>query len=208
MAKKTLKQKINCLKWSALLFAITYFVVGAILISDGPKFDLGKAYELIRDSLTLTAYLLTPLTALVLFSDWREPYLAGIKDEVQTKLDALEFNIRRQLFMIRVELSSQKFDEEDYKITNEDLFEKMNEFKNNIKRLERLGFADSNYVKNMKETHENFQTLKQHLDLIYYFLKKSLESEADQELLKFDDGFKIVQEFVKSLNNWELEPPK
>lgn len=74
MGKKTLKQKTDCVKWYALVFAIGYFLIGALLRSDGPKFDPGKAYELIRDSLTLTAYFLAPVAAFVLFSDWRQQH--------------------------------------------------------------------------------------------------------------------------------------
>lgn len=71
MGKKTLKQKINCVKWSAIGFAIIYFIIGAIIKSDGWNLDRVKTYELFRDSLTLTAYFLAPVAAFVLFSDWR-----------------------------------------------------------------------------------------------------------------------------------------
>ncbi|WP_165495634.1 hypothetical protein [Acinetobacter sp. ANC 4173] len=42
--------------------------------SDGPKFDPTKNYDLIKDTLTLTATFLTPVAAFVLFSDWREEH--------------------------------------------------------------------------------------------------------------------------------------
>lgn len=91
MAKKTLEEKINCVKWSALLFAIVYFLIGAWLKSDGPFFDSDKAYELIRDSLTLTAYFLAPIAAFVLFSDWREQHKAQ-------KLELDSENIIRKIY--------------------------------------------------------------------------------------------------------------
>ncbi|WKT73143.1 MULTISPECIES: hypothetical protein [Acinetobacter] len=74
MKKKSLKQKITCVKWSALAFTIGYFLVGVLLKNDGLKFDPDKTYELIRDALTLTAYFLAPVAAFVLFKDWREEH--------------------------------------------------------------------------------------------------------------------------------------
>lgn len=86
MEKKTLKQKIDCVKISAGLFAIIYFLIGAYLRSDGVRFDPQKTYELITDSLTLTAYFLAPITALVLFSDWREQHVEKLLEEESTNI--------------------------------------------------------------------------------------------------------------------------
>ncbi|NGP40967.1 hypothetical protein G4V72_04335 [Acinetobacter sp. GC2] len=89
MTKKTLKQKINCVKWVTLLFAIIYFAVGAILKSNGPVFDPDKTYELIKDSLTLTAYFLAPIAAFVLFSDWREQHVEKLLEQESSEIYAL-----------------------------------------------------------------------------------------------------------------------
>lgn len=86
MVKRRLKQKISCVKWSALLFAVIYFAIGVILKSDGPKFDPDKTYELMRDSLTLTAYFLAPVAAFVLFSDWRQEHIEKKLDGIADKL--------------------------------------------------------------------------------------------------------------------------
>lgn len=80
MSKSNLKRKINCVKWSAVIFAIGYFLLGAYLTSTGAEFDAKKTYDLITTSLTLTAYFLAPVAAFVLFSDWREQHNA-IKNE-------------------------------------------------------------------------------------------------------------------------------
>lgn len=71
MSQSYLKNNLKCVRWGALVFAIGYFLVGAYLKSDGPKVDLSKVYELLRDSLTLTAYFLAPAAALVIYSNWR-----------------------------------------------------------------------------------------------------------------------------------------
>lgn len=86
MEKKTLKQKIKNVKISAVVFSIVYFLLGAFLKSDGSVFDPDKTYELVRDSLTLTAYFLAPVTALVLFSDWREQHVEKLIEEESTNI--------------------------------------------------------------------------------------------------------------------------
>lgn len=74
MTNKTLKAKIEIVCWSALGLTILYFLIGAWLISDGPKFDPAKTYNLLKDTLTLTAAFLAPVAAFVLFSDWRDEH--------------------------------------------------------------------------------------------------------------------------------------
>ena len=94
MKKKTLKEKINRVCWWAAGLTILYFIVGAFLKSDGPKFDPNKTYELIRDTLTLTAAFLAPVAAFVLFSDWREEHkvksLFELLDSVKNKAREIE----------------------------------------------------------------------------------------------------------------------
>ncbi|WP_288456149.1 hypothetical protein [uncultured Acinetobacter sp.] len=80
MAKKTLEEKIELVCWWALGLTILYFLVGAFLISDGPKFDPTKTYNLLKDTLTLTAAFLAPAFAFVLFSSWKEQHF-------QTKIE-------------------------------------------------------------------------------------------------------------------------
>ncbi len=80
MSKKTLKEKITSVCWWTLGLSVAYFAIGAYLKSDGPKFDPEKTYELIRDTLTLTAAFLAPVAAFVLFTDWRHQHNA-IKNE-------------------------------------------------------------------------------------------------------------------------------
>lgn len=111
MKKKTLKEKINRICWWAAGLTVLYFIVGAFLKSDGPKFDPIKTYDLIKDTLTLTAAFLAPVAAFVLFSDWREQHedvalesdstdvfnrLSDLKDkllEVHFAIDDEEFNV-------------------------------------------------------------------------------------------------------------------
>ena len=208
MAKKTLEEKIKIVKWWAIGLTIVYLIVGAFLVSDYPLkqsiFDPLKTYNLIKDALTLTATFLAPVAAFVLFSDWREPHLAMVKDEVQTNLLALEFDIRKQLYLTRAELSNHALDKPTFKINHDELFEKLITFKNNIKRLERLGFVNSIYVKNINEVHEKFSKLKQLLITLNYQLAKNPDEMSEDLRKDFDRIFNELECLVKDINEWEL----
>lgn len=86
MSKKTLKEKINRVKYFTLLFAVLYFLIGAWLKSDGPNFDLDKAYELIKDTLTITAAFLAPVAAFVLFSDWKDEHRVKSNEKLSREI--------------------------------------------------------------------------------------------------------------------------
>ena len=169
MSKKPLKEKIILICWWALGLTILYFLIGAWLISDGPKFDPTKTYNLLKDTLTLGAAFLAPVVAFVLFSDWREPYLAEKTDEIQTTIYALEFEIRKQLHLMRMDYLQLKSLHEDFRSKDLELFEKLNTFKNNIKRLQRLGFGESEYYLNSNKLHNLFRELKQDLVNANYY---------------------------------------
>lgn len=111
MSRKTLELKIKCVKWSAIIFAIAYFVLGAFLTSTGTKFDGKKAYDLLTTSLTLTAYFLAPVAGFVLFSDWREQHRAiKIESEsevVYQELRKLFLTFKKSLLAIRTHIQDE-----------------------------------------------------------------------------------------------------
>lgn len=74
MTKKSLEKEIKLVWMWALILSVVYFTIGAYLKSDGPKFDPSKTYELLKDTLTLTAAFLAPVAAFVLFTDWRREH--------------------------------------------------------------------------------------------------------------------------------------
>ena len=93
MAKKTLEEKIKLVCWWALGLTILYFLIGAWLISDGPKFDPTKTYDLLKDTLTLTAAFLAPVAAFVLFSDWREQHIEKLLEQESSEIYASYIDI-------------------------------------------------------------------------------------------------------------------
>lgn len=82
MAKRTLEEKIKLVWIWALILSVVYFAIGAYLKSDGLKFDPSKTYDILKDTLTLTATFLAPVAAFVLFSDWRKQHRAISNENV------------------------------------------------------------------------------------------------------------------------------
>lgn len=83
MEKKLKHQIKNICFWFFCCF-FGYLVISFFLLSDYPiqehAFDHKKAYDVIKDALGLIAAFLAPVTAFVLFRDWRKEH-ALIKNE-------------------------------------------------------------------------------------------------------------------------------
>lgn len=73
MAKKTLDEKIKEVSFWTFVFFIIYLIIGYLLQTSWlhKSLEFSKLYELLKDGLTITAALLAPVAAFVLFSDWR-----------------------------------------------------------------------------------------------------------------------------------------
>lgn len=200
MNKKSLEKKIEMV---VRVFAIgipAYIILSLLLLNEyscDAYFDPQKVYDVIKDALLIAAAFLAPVAAFVLFSDWREPYLATIADEVQSHLSALEFDIRKQMYRMSADLIGFEPNKPSLKAQDAELFDKLVIMKNCIKRLERLGFNDSDYVKNMNIVHTEMNNLKQ--ELIYW---QHQVGENNQE--KFDKIFSDLEKFTKEMDNWNL----
>ena len=131
MKKKTLKEKINRVCWWAAGLTVLYFIVGAILKSDGPKFDPAKTYDLIKDTLTLTATFLAPVAAFVLFSDWREQH-----EDVALESDST--NVFNKLNEVKDKLLETHFAIDDDEFNVEHINEILNEITREIKNIRSL----------------------------------------------------------------------
>lgn len=84
MKNNELLIKVEKVGYGIFTFFFWYLVIGFFLKSDYPiyeqPFNRADAYEVLRDGMTLSAYILAPAIAVVLFSDWREQH-ASIKNE-------------------------------------------------------------------------------------------------------------------------------
>lgn len=80
------KEKIFWLILGTVLFLLILILGGAVLISDGPKFDPKKTYDLVKDAMALTASFLAPVAALLLFSDWRYQHNAVKNEKISEEI--------------------------------------------------------------------------------------------------------------------------
>jgi len=84
MAEKELKDKIKIVGFWTFGGIFWYLVISFFLLSDYPiqkfHFDHKKAYEVLKDALTIAAAFLAPVAAFVLFDDWRTSHRLKINE--------------------------------------------------------------------------------------------------------------------------------
>ncbi|MHC3136271.1 hypothetical protein ACWPO0_10405 [Acinetobacter nosocomialis] len=84
MADKELKDKIKIVGFWTFGGVFLYLVISFFLLSDYPmqnfSFDNKKAYEVLKDALTIAAAFLAPVAAFVLFDDWRTSHRLKINE--------------------------------------------------------------------------------------------------------------------------------
>lgn len=88
MKNKNLSEKIQDLVFWTVVFLILYFITAFLLKSSWLQvaLTLPETYEILKDSLTITATILAPVTALLLFSDWREQHVLTLIDTASRKI--------------------------------------------------------------------------------------------------------------------------
>ncbi|WP_151796543.1 hypothetical protein [Acinetobacter soli] len=200
MKKKTLKEKINKVCWWAAGLTVLYFIVGAILKSDGTKFDPVKTYDLIKDTLTLTATFLAPVAAFVLFSDWREQH-----EDVALESDST--NVFNRLNDVKDKLLEAQFVIDDEEFIEDSVVNILEEIKEELKIIKSLNShikARKNGVKFSEQADQFIQSIE----------LKSLElSELNTLKIKMLDPEKYnefvntsSEEFVEFIRSDKYDP--
>lgn len=88
MTKKSLKEKLqDAMFWTSIFF-ILYLIVGYLLESSwlSSPLKLDDIYNLLKDGFNITAMFLAPVTAFLLFSDWREQHNKQVRNEFAIKV--------------------------------------------------------------------------------------------------------------------------
>lgn len=105
--KVSLKEKLNKAICLVVLASILFFIIGAILKSDGPKPDANKIYELIKDTLSFFAAFAGPVIAYVLFNDWRQEHLEKKLESDSESIFKNISDIYLKLFEVRMSICRQ-----------------------------------------------------------------------------------------------------
>lgn len=104
MVKKTLEEKLKLVCFWVFGGAFWYVVISYFLLSDYPiqnyPFDHKKAYDVLRDVLTVSAYFLAPGIAWALVTDWKEQHQAI---EQYNFFNEIDFQLN-ELYRISVDL--------------------------------------------------------------------------------------------------------
>ncbi|MDQ8953482.1 hypothetical protein RFH42_10975 [Acinetobacter rudis] len=209
MAKKNLSEKIKiAVTWFVGLTCL-YFVVAAWLNSDGPNFNPTLTYNLIKDTLTLAAAFLAPIAAFVLFSDWREQFVAQVKHRVLTQMYDIHFKLLRKLSYARAELTNSFSSDHDSEA--ESIFLMRKEFDNNIQEIRRL-CGNSEFTQKSQQASAKFKKLADLLSEIESY-KKNFPSRGgiqsnSNSLTKvqedeFDMIFKTLELDLENMDSWD-----
>lgn len=174
MAKKTLEKKIKLVCQWALGLTITYFVIGAFLISDGSKFDSVKTYNLLKDTLTLSAAFLAPVAAFVLFSDWKEEHiekkLDSISDRLSIDISDIELTLWQSHYKPAISIKGCEINLSEH-LDKGSLFAMRKKLENDINNLSGMNSISSSLVSQLSA-----------------FVTCAQEIENKIRILKFDDS--------------------
>ncbi|MDC5602482.1 hypothetical protein OFM92_05980 [Acinetobacter baumannii] len=163
MTGKTLKQKISITIFGAAVFFAVLFALGFILkteiLSRCPTGN--EVYEIGRDALTLTAYFLAPVAALILFSDWRKEHVEKSRESQGKEIYDLIYQLDYEINNLRYESDEEEaFTKEGRKLVERKQFE----IQHQIYRLDKLIFDfdyDDEKSQEFKLLGESIQTSMQ-----------------------------------------------
>jgi hypothetical protein len=112
MKRKTLEQKVSWALYGSAIFFAALFTLGLILKADLFSHwpTANEVYEIGRDALTLTAYFLAPLTALLLFSDWRLEHVEKSREQQGRAI----YNLVKQVDSVLGDLELEIEDENNF----------------------------------------------------------------------------------------------
>jgi len=110
MKIKTFKERVVDTAIWTVSITIIFSIISYLFVNDfseGSKYDHQKAYNLIKDTFTFGATLLTPIAAVIFFSDWREQHIAK---ELEVKSQKIYESIRKinsNIFCLKQEIDDE-----------------------------------------------------------------------------------------------------
>lgn len=155
MVKKTLEEKIKEVSFWTFVFFIIYLIIGYLLQTNwlDRSLEFTKLYELLKDGLSITAALLAPVAAFVLFSDWRVSHrlINNEKEviEIQKKIHNTCYGVQDLIEQV-VENYEKDLTQEKVRADEIKVFKFLSEILGLIGRIEFSG-------KNFKDTSFHFK---------------------------------------------------
>lgn len=196
MARRKLKDKVELSIFWMGLFCLTFLIFGFILKSDLTKpNDSSIFYEVLKDALTITAAFLAPITAFILFSDWRVEHKIKNTLQLLDDLKNLSYDIKNGLGFYNAKIITEK--EISFK-----------EFKNRedrqtilwqLKKLKRMNgqfLIDNVKVKDFQNLQSTFEELaNKALNDLHFCEYFSFKILVNKNLIKDDSNQKKYFEF-------------
>lgn len=191
MAQVDLKEKIRRIWIWTIVGILVYLIVSFFLKSSYPithhRFNLADAYEVVKDALTLAAAFLAPVTAFVLFSDWRSEHhvksIFSLLDEIKNLTNEIESNLKTYMYKIYY---PERLPTEDFKNPSENL-----KILNSLANLRRL-FIE------LKEKDESFAEFFQLVDDF-----GDLSNNAKGNLEMMDHSSYLIKKYNATLSEIE-----
>jgi len=187
MNKKTLEQKIKLVGFWTFGGVFWYLVIAFFLKSNYPIYeynlDRSKAYEIIKDALTLAASFLAPVAAFVLFTDWREQH-AAIKNE------RISEDIKKQIMQIKgyLNLGTDYDDISIFFKKQTEFYELLLDFKRNIELLRGLDNDSKSYIDILLQIEQHLNDLwpyySQEVTYAHLAQQQSYKGESSDPVLK------------------------
>lgn len=178
-----------------------YLFISFWLINDYPlnqtKFDPNKTYNLIKDTLTLVAYFLTPAVAWALFTDWKELHLSKIfEDESMQIYDGIEHAFTSLFLNLYLVDDEQKFKNNNnaYVTQQIELFlEKIEILKSKNKHLKARGAKAKEFTDNALKILEDLENSGIELLSLYTYQLK-IQNPKDHKDLEYS-----LEDFTESM---------
>ncbi|MDC5279681.1 hypothetical protein OHW77_05700 [Acinetobacter baumannii] len=181
MAKKELKDKIKIVGFWTFGGVFWYLVISFFLLSEYPIqdfiFDHKKAYEVLKDALTIAAAFLAPVAAFILFDDWRTQHKeVKIEKDIEQIIQNIKSAKLKLLNLFSETCVGEKNCKTSYKkfveIRNE-VFELVDSISNDITRLN-ISSDQNDFKLNARDIINTFNKC---LDQMYVLQRKYNSSD-------------------------------
>ncbi|MDS7693898.1 hypothetical protein N7562_06830 [Acinetobacter soli] len=193
MVNKTLQEKLEFVCFRVFGGAFWYMLISFFLLSDYPiqnyPFDHKKAYEILRDTLTLSAYFLAPGIAWALVTDWKYQHHAIERHNFFNEIDFQLHELHRISQDFFLDITQRTILNEDVEIIWRDkafnIFGEVNKVNNKFKSIEIMD--SSGFMKQAEELIGAFNSVGVQFQFVLadYFELKNTSSDIKNDFSNY-----------------------